>query len=179
MKIVGIDPGMTGALAVLDGGEVVAVEDLPVVHVRNTAGKLRGEYIQYKLVEYLERWRGHVFLEKQQAFPGTGARCPVCKQARGQGVVSTGTTMEGFGMLKGMLAALRIPYELVPSVTWKRAMLEGLGRDKSHSLSKARALFPTVDLGRRKDAGRAESLLIAEYGRRMLNGGLTKAAAQV
>ena len=167
MKIVGIDPGFSGALAVLDGGEVVAVEDLPVQYVKNTSGKLRGEYVESRLVQLIDLHRiSHVFLEKQGSMPDQSAQ-------------STFSTGFGFGLIRGVLSALRIPYELVHPVTWKKAMLEGLGRNKSHSLAKARALFPTADLGRRKDAGRAEALLIACYGRRLLNGGLTKVPAQV
>ena len=47
---------------------------------------------------------------------------------------------------------------------WKRTM--GLDSQKAGSLDKARLLFPTADIERKKDHGRAEALLLAEYGRR-------------
>ena len=52
---------------------------------------------------------------------------------------------------------------------WKRSM--GLDSTKSVSLDKARLLFPTAELDRKKDHNRAEALLLAEYSRRTFNTG--------
>ena len=45
----------------------------------------------------------------------------------------------------------------------------GLDSQKAGSLDKARLLFPTADLDRKKDHNRAEALLLAEYSRRTFN----------
>lgn len=76
------------------------------------------------------------------------------------------TTGYGFGLYIMALTALGIPYEVVRAQRWKAAMLDGTARDKAAALVVARRLFPGVEMGRRKDAGRAEALLIAEYRRR-------------
>ena len=44
---------------------------------------------------------------------------------------------------------------------WKRTL--GLGKDKEASRLKAIQLFPTADLRRKKDHGRAEALLLAYW----------------
>lgn len=50
----------------------------------------------------------------------------------------------------------------VRPTVWKRAL--GLGKDKEASRLKAMQLFPSADLRRKKDQGRAEALLLAVYG---------------
>lgn len=136
--VLGCDPGKTGALAQVGPGEALVI-DMP----ENVAD----------LADWMEKYNSPCYIEKQQAMPK-------------QGVSSTFTTGFGYGQLIGILAALRIPYHEVSPAVWKRAM--GLqGKDKSASRALARSLFPTAELHRVKDHGRAEALLIAEYGRRL------------
>lgn len=155
--VYGIDPGMTGAIAkVTISGASYCVDDMPVEHVRNTAGKLRGQYVEQKLADLLSYSypsQTRVFVERQGSMPDQSA----------QSVFSTGF---GFGLIRGVLVGRSMPYEIVHPQVWKKAM--GVTSDKTTSLAKARALFPLCDLGHRKDAGRAEALLIAEWGRRAL-----------
>lgn len=159
MIVAGVDPGFSGGFALLDGdGHVLRLDDLPVEHVPNTSGKMRGRYVEPRLRAMLDYGPCTIaFVERQQSMPDQSAQ-------------STFATGQGFGLIRGILVGLNVPYELVSAVTWKSVMLAGLGRDKSHALEKARALFPTADLGKRKDAGRAEALLLAEYGRRLILG---------
>ncbi len=158
-KVYGIDPGFTGAIAMVSlVSNAVTVCDLPVEHVRNSSGKLRGQYIEaavYDLLKHDVPENVRVFLERQGSMPDQSA----------QSVFATG---QGFGFFRGILVGLQLPYELVHPIVWKKGM--GVTSDKNTSLAKARALFPTCDLGHRKDADRAEALLIAEYGRRLLTG---------
>ena len=92
-----------------------------------------------------------VVIEKQSARPG-------------QGVSSTYKIGYGYGVLIGVLAALKFPVVEVAPATWKRAT--GLtGKDKEASRALARSLWPDCELLSRKgDHGRAEALLIARYG---------------
>ena len=147
--VVGIDPGKRGAVAFLSVcGEEVQVHDMPP----DAADFL-------SIMEPMSPYVRRVFIEKQQPFPQ-------------QGLVSTGKLMRHYGELVGVLTALRIPYEEVSPRKWQRKFLgNGGGRrkNKERSLSRAKALFPSVQIGR-KD-GRADALLIAEYGRRILVGG--------
>lgn len=87
-----------------------------------------------------------------------------------QGLSSTFSFGTNFGFIQGMLAALNIGYQLVSPNKWKKEF--GLGKDKDASIITAQRLFPGVNLNRTEhsrklDNNMAESLLMAEYGRRL------------
>jgi hypothetical protein len=86
-----------------------------------------------------------------------------------QGVVSVGNYMYAYGQLIALLFSLRLSYTEVIPVVWKRVMLFGMAKaGKINDLIRARQLFPQIEIPKTKD-GRADALLIAEYGRRSLN----------
>jgi len=87
----------------------------------------------------------------------------------GQGVSSMFNYGMGYGIYKGIFAALDIPFQEVPPVKWKREF--SLDKDKSKSIQAAKQLFPkeAINLLKSKD-GRSEALLLAEYGRRKYKG---------
>ncbi len=157
MKVVGIDPGLTGAVAHLsDSGEVLALIDTPTAKVGTKTVYLAGEMA--RLIRRLTADDDALaaILEDVHPMPK-------------QGVVSTGSIMRCMGLWEGILAAYAIPYELVSPQRWKKVMMNGMGKDKDASRIKALQLFPGVSsrLERKKDHGRAEALLIAEYRRRL------------
>lgn len=151
---IGIDPGVTGAFAIL--GEKISFFDMPTVLVAS-GKKHRNEYDAQAIVGFLSVLPGSlmVAIERQQAMPD-------------QGVSSTFRTGYGFGMLIGILAAMQIPYELVAPVSWKRALMPDMPKDKGASIIKAKMLFPSAapEMARKKDHARADALLIAEFARR-------------
>lgn len=107
------------------------------------------------LAEETERDEVHAFIEKVGAMPG-------------QGVTSMFSFGYGFGVWMGILAALKIPHTLVTPQAWKKEMFAGYDKDTDSRVI-ARRLFPVQteeSLSRKKDHGRADALLIAEYGRR-------------
>jgi hypothetical protein len=148
----GIDPGLSGAVAVLDDdGALVCVHDTPILTLKVARG-IRHEYDVPGLVSLLAPYRGsqaHVILEKSQPMPGQGTR-------------SMFTIGYGYGLWLGILGALRIPYTPVRPAVWKKAFSPGT--DKEASRHRAMQLFPSADLRRKKDHGRAEALLLAWYG---------------
>ena len=75
----------------------------------------------------------------------------------------------GYGIYKGILAALDIPFQEVSPIRWKREF--SLDKDKAKSIQAAKQLFPkeSTQLLKSKD-GRAEALLLAEYARRRNTG---------
>ena len=89
-----------------------------------------------------------------------------------QASTSTFATGRGQGIIEGLLTGLSIPYEMVDSAKWKKAMGIPAGSDKGASRVMAMRLFPHLAdrLGRVKDDGRAEALLLAEYLRRIRGG---------
>lgn len=142
--ILGIDPGMTGAIAQVSPTE--EVWDMP--ETPHDLAALLATFDPATTVAYVER---------VASMPG-------------QGVASTFKFGYSFGVLIGCLASRGIRYELVAPSKWKRAM--GLSKDKGESRRLAQALYPALvsQLRRARDDGRAEALLIAEWGRRERQG---------
>lgn len=147
---IGIDPGLSGAIAMLDSqGDVCFVADLPVVRDNKLAWIDGGE-----LQSMILNWRGArpctAMIERVNAMPK-------------QGVSSSFQFGVGFGSILSVLQAMAIPIEFVRPANWKKAM--NLSSDKKAALHKARLLYPDVDLRLAKHDGRAEALLIARYAR--------------
>lgn len=158
MRIVGIDPGKTGALAHvdLDDMRVLDLVDMPVVIGK--AGK--DEPDPRQIYDLLRAMRPDlIVIEHVQPMGKMGA-------------ASLFVFAASFGEL---LAAAKLScgkdrrVTLVRPASWKAAM--GLSSGKADSLSMARNLFPdTADMLTRvtRDDGRAEALLLTEYHRRFV-----------
>ena len=154
MIIFGIDPGQTGAIAVLHDGRIEQVIDMP------TAARLHGKGLQvdaYMLTsKLLAAASGHnqrrAVIEAVSAMPG-------------QGVSSMFRFGESLGIVLGVLGALQIPVRWISPAKWKRAA--GLtGKDKDTARTLALQLHPEVGdmLARKKDTGRADAICIAHFG---------------
>lgn len=159
MTIIGIDPGITGAVAIMQLGFGVSIYDTPVAVMKKSNGKNKTDFLAKNMADILKGYESsdcHAFLEQVGSMPG-------------QGVSSTFGFGKGYGMWIGILAALNIPYSLVTPQAWKKQFM--LGKcDKDDSRIRAIELFPACskELARKMDIGRADALLIAEYGRRSL-----------
>ena len=70
-----------------------------------------------------------------------------------------------FGTWQGILAALGIPYSMPTPQQWQKGLIVNSdGPDsKARALAVARRFFPTVDLHRKGDHGKADALLLALY----------------
>lgn len=162
MIYLGIDPGLSGACALLHNDSMVTeVFDTPTLEViRN--GRRRRDYQIAPLISSLVLRVGNLISE-------TGEVCAYLESVNafpGQGVTSMFSLGRGLGLWEGVLAALGIPYTKVLPQVWKREMLGGKSRQgKGASLLRAQQLFPSADLSRKRDHGRAEALLLAHYGR--------------
>ncbi len=146
--ICGIDPGKTGALCFYYSGvkekyTFVEVHDMPVFDKELNAVALANLFKEFT--------PKHTYIESINSF--------------GMGKQSAFNFGQGYGVIKGVLATLEIPYSLVTPSKWKRHF--SLGRDKSASRQLATRLFPknADDFKRAKDDGRAEAVLIAQWGR--------------
>jgi crossover junction endodeoxyribonuclease RuvC len=149
---IGIDPGVTGAVAFLPSEAPAEVFDMPIVAGRVDAGELYG-LLRTKLV-YADPF--HCFLEHAQPMPG-------------HGVTSMFHYGLSYGIILGVLAALAIPYTEVRPGRWKRAL--GLpGKDKEAARLRAMQLFPHADVHLKKHHGRSEALLLGWWGRQQCEG---------
>lgn len=151
--VLGIDPGLKGAVAILDvDGHLVEVWDMPTIEVK--VGKSIKTRISAELLaQELRNWDNvHcAYMEAVTSSPQMG-------------VSSAFAFGEGFGVIKGVLAAMHIPVTLVPPAKWKRDM--GLNQSKDGSRAKAIAKWPAQagEFKRAKDEGRAEGALIGAWG---------------
>lgn len=174
MTIIGIDPGVDGAVAVLnEKSKILTVWDIPSVKISRgkKVGKerFRNDLDVGAIVSFLELYipdpemgmRTHIFLERVQPMPQSG-----------MGVVGAFTFGKVNGLIEGVVQALRIPFEYVSPVKWIRTMMPGTDRDKNQSILTVKRLLPTASdwITLRKHHNRAEALLIALYGLRKIKG---------
>jgi len=160
MIIVGIDPGLKGAIAFI-GKKKVKVIPLPTLKLTKTKNCLDENRIR----DYLHKYKTKiscVFIEKSQAMPK-------------QGSVSMFNYGTGWGQLRGICCGLYLPYTLVHPKTWKKVMCKDMPASKEVSIITAKRLWPRVNLlptkkSRKDSDGMADALCIAEYGKRSLLG---------
>ena len=148
---IGIDPGLSGAFAVIDG-DFVAVYDAPSVPVKKGSDYLVADMAS--LISQASSQRScYAILEAGIAMPN-------------QSSSSTAKAARGGGLWEGMLVMAGVPYELVRPAAWKKVM--GVTANKAEARVMAQKLFPQIaqQFSRVKDDGRAEAVLIAEFARR-------------
>lgn len=144
--VLGVDPGLSGALALLDpDGRLMWVQDMPAV----------GGVVSGVVVADIVGGEGHdsyrqAVIEDVHAMPG-------------QGVSSTFRFGRSLGVVEGVITANRWPVAYVTPSKWKKAL--GLSADKGASRRRAMELWPhAADMFVRvKDDGRAEAALIAHW----------------
>lgn len=143
MIFAAIDPGSVhAAIAVFHDGTPVFVDDLRTVN-----GMLDSTAFAYALNDMrVER----MVVENVHAMPK-------------QGVSSTFKFGMGVGIIHGVAGALRLPLALVTPGVWKKH--HGLGSHKEASRALAIRKWPDHNrhLSRKKDADRAEALLIGDW----------------
>lgn len=150
----GVDPGQTGAIAVLHDGTPHRIFDMPVSARKNKGHEVNASALVIELRSIIRAHPdAHVYaaIEQVGAMPGNG----------GSSMFRFG---ESFGIVKGVLAALNIGYRTVPPPTWKRwCALIGADKDASRTLCIQRYPETTPWLLRKKDNGRSDAILIARY----------------
>lgn len=149
--ILGVDPGASGALALLNP-QTDSLEGVWAMPINKQDNKID----LYKLAAIVDNFAHDVVfavIEEVHSMPG-------------QGVASMFSFGQAFGLIKGILASYNIPmYHVGPSV-WKGSM--GLGRIKEDSRKKASQLFGAGYFPLKKDEGKAEAALISYFGKRFL-----------
>jgi crossover junction endodeoxyribonuclease RuvC len=147
VNYIGIDPGKSGALAVIHEDGLICRYIFDEETYVNCLSWFKSETCNAVCC-----------LEHVGAMPG-------------QGVTSMFSFGQNFGFIQGVLKANGIPFELVRPQKWKKEF--SITADKNTSIEVCKRLFPNVSL-RRTDKcttdhdGMAEALLLAEYARRKL-----------
>lgn len=158
MIVCGIDPGLSGAVAFLDGSRFFGVYDMPVLSITR-GGKRKREIDARALVRLFELHDGldAIFMEQVGGMDGDS---PFSAFQFGRAT----------GIAEAVAKSTEARFETVMPHKWKRDMsLTGKAKDDSRAL--AQNIFPKAAdrLARVKDDGRAEALLLAEWGRRKLH----------
>jgi crossover junction endodeoxyribonuclease RuvC len=162
--IIGIDPGLSGAIAVvdLDSNTLVDMIDMPLFE-KPTESRVSGvfRYIDIQgLSSMIDTYAPHTsiaVLEEPGAMPG-------------QGLGSTFRFGHICGQLHGLMAGHYIPTVPVKPGVWKGAL--GLTSDKDTSRVFASQLFPDYGYlwAKKKHNDRAEAALLTVYGKKYLKG---------
>lgn len=166
MNIVGIDPGQNGGICFIQHpGKIkdVKLAPLPMKKVEVKKDIVRNRLDGDKLVDWLEdidKLYGidKVFIEEQ-----------IC--IKGQGISSTSTTMEAFGILQGVCVGMNLRYGVIAAKIWQEHFF-GKGYDKdTKTLSRATAakIAPNISFLRTSrsktpDHGLTDAFLISYYG---------------
>lgn len=156
--ILGIDPGLSGALAFIELDALgqpanLHVYDMPVTEIRTTTRKNQS-WVNTPGVADLVRQHNpsRAFIELVSAMPG-------------QGVTSMFRFGHSLGAVVGVLGALAVPTETITPVQWKTITRTASAPDDA-SRHRVLQLFPghSAMFSRKKDHGRADATLIAWAG---------------
>ena len=148
--ILGIDPGLSGAIAYIDNDELL-IWDIPTFEITRN-GKNKRQIDLQKLLAILKLWPVEkAYLESVNAMPG-------------QGVSSMFQMGRGFGQIEMALAACNIPVTYITPQVWKKSLQ--VPKDKDGARQRASQLMQqwAHNWPLKKHDGRAEAALIALYG---------------
>jgi crossover junction endodeoxyribonuclease RuvC len=150
MKILGVDPGIHGGLAIVDivddvPPQIIDIIDIPVTGV---GAKERVDVLTIR--DWIKAHQPqHALIERAQAMPE-------------QGVSSGFKYGRAVGAIETVIACCEVPLTIIEPTAWKK--FHGLrGGEKESSRQHALVLFPSAHalLARKMDHGRAEAALIA------------------
>ena len=154
MRIIGIDPGLSGAIAILDDLKIFNIYDMPVM---SEGKKNKNQLNSAQLVNIIKKnilkdnQNTFVIVEQVSAMPG-------------QGVTSMFNFGQTFGAIKGICASLGLPIFYVRPAKWKKHF-ELLNSSKDASRTKVIEMYPSFSeqLRKKKDVNKADAILIARF----------------
>jgi hypothetical protein len=160
--LAGIDPGLSGALCRYDLRSNAGVTDVVDMPVESWGAEKRHINVA-ELMRITHRWGvDTVALERVNAMPGAPSQ--EGGKRRSMGAASAFRFGMCYGEVRGAMIATGVQVVDVPPSVWKD-LFELRKRDKDDGRMLAIQLFPTMaeQLKRKKDVGRAESMLIARW----------------
>ena len=155
MYIIGIDPGISGAICFFENGKIINVIEMPSMSEgKKNKKQVNGNQLFNEIKSHLSEINHEnisVVVEHVTAMPG-------------QGVTSMFNFGQSFGVIKGICSAMQLPIHFVRPTKWKK-YFNLINTSKDASRSRAIEIFPKISekLKRKKDSNKADAILIASY----------------
>ena len=153
MIIIGIDPGISGAISITENKKILEIYDTPtMIDGKKNKKQINSAQVTNIIKERLKDGKEIiVVVEHVNAMPG-------------QGVTSMFNFGQSFGVIKGICAALSLPIYFVRPTKWKKHF-NLIKTNKDASRTKVIEAYPEISdkLHRKKDSNRADAILIALY----------------
>tara|TARA_B100001250_G_scaffold367773_1_gene350035 strand:+ start:616 stop:1110 length:495 start_codon:yes stop_codon:yes gene_type:complete len=155
MLIIGIDPGISGAICFFEDGQVKEIIEMPVMaDGKKNKRQINGPQVYNEILKRINKFQKKdiiVVIEQVSAMPG-------------QGVTSMFNFGQSFGVLKGICSAMQLSMFFIRPAKWKKYF--GLIKtEKDASRTKVIEIFPYIssELSRKKDSNKADAVLIASF----------------
>ena len=153
MIIIGVDPGVSGGISILENKKVLEIFDMPtMIDGKKNKKQINGAEVANIIRRQLDLTKDIVIIvEHVNAMPG-------------QGVTSMFNFGQSFGVIKGISAALNVPLYLIRPARWKKHF-DLLKTNKDASRTKAIQIYPMISdkISKKKDSNKADAILIARY----------------
>ena len=155
MLVIGIDPGISGAICFLENGKVIDVIDMPnMAEGKKNKRQVNGAQIFNEINNKIKNSKINevmVVIEHVSAMPG-------------QGVTSMFNFGQSFGVLKGICSAMQLSMYFVRPAKWKK-YFNLIKTEKQASRTKVIEIFPYIApiLSKKKDINKADAILIASF----------------
>ena len=155
MLIIGIDPGISGAICFFENGQVKEIINMPVMaDGKKNKRQINGPQTYNEILKRINNYPIKdiiVVIEQVSAMPG-------------QGVTSMFNFGQSFGVIKGICSAMQLSIFFIRPAKWKKYF--GLIKtEKDASRTKVIEIFPYIssELSRKKDSNKADAVLIASF----------------
>ena len=153
MIIFGIDPGVSGAISVLENKKVLEIYDMTtMIDGKKNKKQVNGAQVTNIIKERLnDKKEVVIVVEHVNAMPG-------------QGVTSMFNFGQSFGVIKGVSSALNLPIYFIRPTKWKK-YFNLIKTNKDASRTKVIQIYPEISnkISRKKDSNKADAILIARY----------------
>ena len=153
MLIIGIDPGISGAICFFEDGQIKEIIEMPVMAdgKKNKRQLNSAQLVNILNDNTINSEEKVVVVEQVNAMPG-------------QGVTSMFNFGQSFGAIKGVCAALELPIFFVRPSKWKK-YFELINSSKDSSRTKVIEMYPSLSnqLTKKKDVNKSDAILIARH----------------
>ena len=155
MFIIGIDPGISGAICFFENGKILDVIEMPTMNEgKKNKRQVNGAQIYNEIFKRIDKNHDkdiRVVVEQVSAMPG-------------QGVTSMFNFGQSFGIIKGICSAMQLSLYFVRPAKWKK-YFNLINSEKDASRTRAIEIFPyfSSQLSKKKDSNKADAILIASF----------------